>query len=299
MPAFHSAPWPAGLALAALLLPAAPAAAADGIEQRVLQAIRTAREQAGLEPLERRPVLDAVARERAELVAAAPREQRLSVNQPIEPALQRFGAAPHRRVVPYLVLKHGYDDYAQAILDGWRAEPGRWREVLSESNDGIGLAVTTAADGWVIMVAILVEDAVVLPPPERVVLERETLEAVNAVRREHGLNELVEDELLTKIAREHSEDMARRQYFAHVSPEGARAQDRVQRHSVAFARLGENIHKSKGMADLEATAVESWMASRPHRKTILTPEYTRTGLGVAFDADGAAYFTQLFLLPPD
>jgi uncharacterized protein YkwD len=39
------------------------------------------------------------------------------------------------------------------------------------------------------------------------------------------------------------------------------------------------------------------MASPGHRANILDGKFTRTGVGVAVDADGTVYVTQVFLRP--
>jgi uncharacterized protein YkwD len=298
MPISHRAVLGALLGLVVLLV--LPQVEADEeIAQRVLGAIQAGRKGTGAPPLERREDLDHAARQRAGAIARTPADRRMSMTDAIDVELRAHGVESFRRARTYVVLKRGFDDYAWAVLDGWRSDEVRWAETMSPTYDAIGLATETAADGWVVFVAILLEDALEIPLPDRIVLERDATIAVNEVRREHGLAELRSNETLVRIARGHSEDMARRQYFAHDTPEGVGSKDRAKRQGVKFRRLGENIHRNRGVADPVRAAVDSWMASRSHRKTILTPEYTETGIGVALDERGAVYFTQLFLLPLD
>ena len=48
--------------------------------------------------------------------------------------------------------------------------------------------------------------------------ESALLQQTNAERAAEGLSELQPDALLTEVARQHSEDMAQRNYFDHISP---------------------------------------------------------------------------------
>jgi uncharacterized protein YkwD len=298
VPIFHRAVPGALLGLAVLLV--FPQVVADEVTaRRVFDAIQAARKGTGAPPLERREEIDRAARQRAGAVARAPSDRRLSMTDAIDLELRDHGIESFHRARAYVVLKRGFDDYARAVLQGWQRDEDRWTEAMSPSHDAIGVGAERSADGWVVFVAILLEDAEEIPLPDRMVLERDASQAINEVRREHGLAELSTNETLVRIARGHSEDMARRQYFAHDTPEGVGSKDRAQRQGVSFRRLGENIHRSRGIADPVRAAVDSWMKSRAHRKTILTAEYTETGIGVAVDERGAVYFTQLFLHPRD
>ena len=64
---------------------------------------------------------------------------------------------------------------------------------MSGTLDSIGLAVRQCDDGWIVMVVILLEEleTVLLEPADLRAMERETVAAVNEVRRSRGLEELV------------------------------------------------------------------------------------------------------------
>ena len=64
---------------------------------------------------------------------------------------------------------------------------------MSGTLDSIGLAVRQCDDGWIVMVVILLEEleTVLLEPADLRAMERETVAAVNEVRRRRGLEELV------------------------------------------------------------------------------------------------------------
>jgi uncharacterized protein YkwD len=128
-------------------------------------------------------------------------------------------------------------------------------------------------------------------------LERQAIAAVNDERAKHDAPPLVERAELSDLARAHSRDMARRRYFSHRSPDGDDVSDRVRAGGIAYRKVGENIQQSRGYEDPVATAIDSWLRSSGHRKILLDPEYTETGLGVALDEEGQYIFTQVFLLP--
>ena len=126
--------------------------------------------------------------------------------------------------------------------------------------------------------------------------EQRAFELVNAERRARGRGPLVIDGELTRMARYHSENMARRGFFNHVDRDGL---DLTGRASVlglvGWKALGENIAYNQGYDDPTAFAVERWMISNKHRENILNREFTHAGIGIAKAADGSVYFTQVFM----
>ena len=59
-------------------------------------------------------------------------------------------------------------------------------------------------------------------------------------------------------------------------------------------RVGENVAFNRGHRDPAAEAARGWLASRKHRENIEGP-YQLTGVGVATNAAGEVYFTQIFI----
>jgi uncharacterized protein YkwD len=112
-------------------------------------------------------------------------------------------------------------------------------------------------------------------------LEKDVRDAVNDVRRRHGLGALSPLARLDGAARRHSEDMARRDYFVHVSPDGATPDDRLHNAGFPAGTVGENIARIPPGADLARFAVDHWMESPAHRDVLLNPVFLHTGVGVA------------------
>src|SRR5690606_11948931 len=69
---------------------------------------------------------------------------------------------------------------------------------------------------------------------------RYLLQRLNAERQKHQLKSLKSDELLNYVAYLHSEDMAKRQFFAHINPEGLDPNARYQAQG-GKGQIGENI----------------------------------------------------------
>lgn len=129
------------------------------------------------------------------------------------------------------------------------------------------------------------------------------LQLVNRDRTLNNVQPLVEDPLLSKAAQLHAEDMLKRQYFDHASPEGKRPRDRfLSVGGSPFVGVGENIVRSEQkILGLSYSQLEGfqrgWMYSNGHRANLLTPEYTKFGYGIAVGPLGQTYAVQKFAIP--
>lgn len=122
------------------------------------------------------------------------------------------------------------------------------------------------------------------------VSEQEMIKLVNNERISKGLKTLEFDARLRGLGRAHSEDMLKRGYFSHYSPEGKSVADRALGAGVDFLVIGENL----AFAPDVPLAHKGLMNSEGHRANILSTDYGKIGIGVA---DGGVYgkmFTQVF-----
>jgi uncharacterized protein YkwD len=103
----------------------------------------------------------------------------------------------------------------------------------------------------------------------------EVFRLVNEERAVRNLDPLHRVSKLDIAADERAEDMATRDYFAHISPEGLTPGDQIL--SVGYEALlcGENI--ASGYTT-PREVVQAWMASPAHRANILEPRYRDIGL---------------------
>jgi uncharacterized protein YkwD len=266
------------------------------MEREILEKLQAARAEEDLPALVPDAVLDGVARERARAVADVPFDDRMSLKGTIQRLVEHAGIRRYRTVSEHLEVQGGYADPAQAAVDRWRKSREDWSRVMEPEPLRIGLGTARSDDGLIAFVAVIVAEAP--PPPDPRTLEEATVDAINRVRVERGLAKLVPSPQLAEVARAHSEDMARRGYFDHRTPDGVGPADRVKAQGIRYSSMAENIAVNAGMDSPVDVAVQGWIESRHHRENLLNAVFVQTGVGVASSEDGEIYFTQLFLTPP-
>jgi uncharacterized protein YkwD len=121
--------------------------------------------------------------------------------------------------------------------------------------------------------------------------EQEIFRLVNKERVERGLPALRWEAGALIVARGHSEDMTRRGYFSHVSPEGKTVGDRLNEAGIDFSLAGENL----ALAPTVELVHEGLMESLGHRENILLPDYRRVAIGVIDTGVYGKMVTQVFL----
>jgi uncharacterized protein YkwD len=108
---------------------------------------------------------------------------------------------------------------------------------------------------------------------------------VNEQRVQNGLKPLVRDARLDATAQAKADEMVRLNYFAHDNPATGKnsAWDNPIFNKLCMTS-SENIGWTVQAArDNNASRVTAWMNSEPHKKAILNPDYTLTGLAVSGD----------------
>lgn len=149
-------------------------------------------------------------------------------------------------------------------------------------------------------------------------LEIRIHELINEERIKKGLPLLTIDSKLSDIARRHSQDMLRRNFFDHVNPDGQDATSRGKSagypshkdHGIYYSiGLGEDIFMTymydsiiynnavtsydfKSLEEIAQSIVKGWMESKGHRENILNPSYDHEGIGVAISKEYKVLITQ-------
>ena len=98
----------------------------------------------------------------------------------------------------------------------------------------------------------------------------------NARRIEAGAKALVMDSALCRIAQAKADEMAELGYFSHTSPGFGSPPHMLLSFSVPYRFVGENIARGYGSAE---EVMEKWMGSEGHRENILTPVFSKIGVG--------------------
>ena len=133
-------------------------------------------------------------------------------------------------------------------------------------------------------------------------------EYTNKERNAMGLPDLINDQRLSDIAREHSTDMAQNGFYDHTNLDGLDPTDRANQALYNCKKefgtyftdgIAENIIKSPENRwytsdEIATQLVESWMNSSGHRENILHTDYDRIGVGISISDDGWVFGTQNF-----
>jgi len=112
--------------------------------------------------------------------------------------------------------------------------------------------------------------------------EAKMLKMVNKVRKDNMTDTLVLNNQLTDVARKHCEDMFKRGYFSHYTPDNISPFDRMAQADILFDFAGENLAFAPNV-DL---AMDGFMKSPGHKANIMSTNFARIGIGVI---DGGIY----------
>src|SRR5947207_8690522 len=113
-------------------------------------------------------------------------------------------------------------------------------------------------------------------------VERTVFTLTNIERSRHGLHPLQHDQTLGLIARAHSVDMLRRDFFDHTNPDGDGPGERVARHHRRLiGEGGENVWSGSGYGPerVAELIVQEWMRSPGHRAQTLRQDFTHVAVG--------------------
>lgn len=118
--------------------------------------------------------------------------------------------------------------------------------------------------------------------------ERIMLDLVNSFRIKNNRSALLWHAALADVAREHSHDMFRNNFFSHHSANTGSPADRVRRANIDNFGVGENL--VVGTPDA-IDAHHGLINSPGHRENMLFRNYTHLGVGIV-----ERYYTQKFMI---
>jgi uncharacterized protein YkwD len=143
------------------------------------------------------------------------------------------------------------------------------------------------------------------PPKARADVEKVTaqiVERTNAFRKEEGRAKVEVNQKLSKAAHYFADFMARNDRYGH-SADGNQPAGRAKKYGYDYCIVLENIAYQYNSKDFETEAlakafVEAWKKSPGHRKNMLDPDVTHTGVAVArSEKTGFYYAVQMFGRP--
>jgi uncharacterized protein YkwD len=122
---------------------------------------------------------------------------------------------------------------------------------------------------------------------------------MNALRQRNGLQPLRWNWYLWAAAQRMANEMTKKQFFAHVTPDGRTLADRVEptgyTRSGATNLLAENLAWGRNELASPLAVAFGWLNSPEHRENLLDPTLKEVGVGIAFGApstdraDGVMY----------
>lgn len=113
---------------------------------------------------------------------------------------------------------------------------------------------------------------------------------INEVRAQRGIPSLALNDILQRVALNHTKDMAKGGYLGHRSTSTGLAADRVSAAGVQTGLVLENIAKGSSAETIHRDLMES----PAHRANITNPDITHVGLGVQ-RRSGSFVVTQVFV----
>ena len=267
----------------------------------LLAEVNAQRAAADLAPVLVHPTLDRIAHDRArEIAGGASVDPKVSQIRGTTRRIYREGYRPHDWTESVLVGRWGY-----GVFDQWREVQPRWyNDVRAGDYEHVGIGVGRQGDQPVVALLFgltqrTVEWRRAAPLADLRWVRGVSLREVNRLRQERGRPSVAAHPILDSVAQSQAEDMLRRAYYDHNSPEGRSPSQRVRAAGYGRTRLvAENIAKGLFTPD---EIVLRWMNSSGHRGNILASRAKRMGTGVAFGENANGFevvWVQLFTSEP-
>ena len=144
------------------------------------------------------------------------------------------------------------------------------------------------------------------PVRNETLIERQIYDMNNQVRISQGVSVLSYNDELAKLAKDHSEDMQKRFYFSHDTPEGLNPTDRAVKNGINVVKnygfyyqtgIGENIMDMPitfipifiwnsdclitiNNKQISQCTIDGWKRSQGHYENMINPSYDEIGVGV-------------------
>lgn len=121
-----------------------------------------------------------------------------------------------------------------------------------------------------------------------------SLELVNNLRDEEGLEGLNWNDNLANAAQDKVNDIVSKRYFQHTSPEGVKAWDFILKNDYSYVYAGENLAIDYGSVD---DAFAAWVESPSHYRNLVSEKYKEYGFAQGEgDVEGhtAKVYVQIF-----
>lgn len=257
---------------------------AERPREEILRWINSERARHGVSPLASEAILDRAAQTQAEETLA-------ESDKAGETSSDQAQLAEYEHQLLSEIRTRG-EGPVPRLLDSWRErESAAFAEAMRPDYRDLGIGLAGADEDLVcvLLLGLSAKDAFARKTTGLSDMKRirgELIERVNRERKTRRLPPMRENALLDRAAEAHAQDMIRRSFYGHESPEGRTALDRVQRAGYNARAVGENIAEGQSTS---AEVMDEWMASPVHRAHILSLEMLEIGCAVAFGKNARGY----------
>ena len=129
---------------------------------------------------------------------------------------------------------------------------------------------------------------------EEAELETLLLQKINELRQENAAPMLKHHDFLYEVAHQHALDMATgKSKFGHYA--FSNRHNLIKSNLKNVAKIGENLAFHKYEEEPEEKAFQLWMESTNHRKNLLYPKFTDSGLAVVQTLDKTYFFAHIMI----
>lgn len=104
------------------------------------------------------------------------------------------------------------------------------------------------------------------------------LSSTNSARTDQGTPSLRTNARLAQAAQDKANDMVKRDYWSHNTPEGRSPWSFVDKRGYAYRAVGENL--AYGFSE-DQEVINGWLNSPTHRDNLLNTTYQEVGFGIA------------------
>ena len=153
---------------------------------------------------------------------------------------------------------------------------------------------------FISMKAIVISFAILLPlqvfvmPDILQAQQQEIIDLTNEIRVQKGMEPLQPFTKLYDSGQLKADDMAQKEYFEHVGPDGRRLKDYMNTVGYEYKYAGENL--AMGFADAQSL-VNAWVNSPTHYANLIDTDYLEFGVGLhvgQYDGTPTVYVAQHF-----
>lgn len=285
-------------------------------EREIYQKINQYRLSQGLDPLQLNPTVTQQARLHSERMAAKTIELG---HRDLRKRIETINILVNvDKVGENIALISANNNLSDIALQRWLNDPIHRQPITGDFNlTGIGVAQAASGEYYLTQIFVKENPSPLTQSPNigqselpweqddpllssksqdstyLITLEQEIHRKVNEYRLSRQLPPLQMDARISEVARVHSQKMANGS--ATFSHDGFDNRAKSIEITIKYRSVAENLAYLKGYPDLVSTAVEGWINSPGHRKN-MEGNFNLTGVGIAKNAEGEYYFTQLFVL---